>query len=169
MVKPKNQAGIQVDEDLSFQKKEWIAERTGWVILGILLVLGLIGLFGGGPISQDSISGGDGFQVTYQRFHRRLKPSDLVVNLPQQAFSEGQVSLWISWDYLEKFQIQKITPEPDRVETGVQFVTFWFFVPDPAQSVEIRFDLEPVEGGLFMGRIGWVTDKEIIISQFIFP
>ncbi|HPO58399.1 MAG TPA: hypothetical protein PLV53_06100 [Anaerolineaceae bacterium] len=52
MTKEENFSGLQVDQDMPFQEKEWTAERAGWIIGLLLLLAGLAGLFGGGPLSR---------------------------------------------------------------------------------------------------------------------
>lgn len=41
-----------IDEDLTFQRRNWAAERAGWALMAAVVALGLAGLFGPGPLSR---------------------------------------------------------------------------------------------------------------------
>ena len=63
---------LQIDEDMDFQHKEWIAERWGWRIMALVLLAGLLGLFGQGPLSDKTVQSGS-LLVQYGRFERLFK------------------------------------------------------------------------------------------------
>ncbi len=45
--------GLQLNDDVSFQRKEWLVERATWTILGGLLIAALLGVFGTGAAQPD--------------------------------------------------------------------------------------------------------------------
>src|SRR3712207_4138009 len=42
---------LEVAEDLTFQRREWAAQRVGWVLLALVIAAALAGLLGRGPLS----------------------------------------------------------------------------------------------------------------------
>src|SRR6186997_936936 len=49
--------GLEIDEDLALQRAEWRTGRAAWIGFAALLLAGLAGLFGSGPISHGAIRG----------------------------------------------------------------------------------------------------------------
>lgn len=56
MAEHARKGGLEVSQDLNFQRREWVVQRVGWVVMAVLLVAALLGLFGPGPLSK-SIAG----------------------------------------------------------------------------------------------------------------
>jgi len=52
MSKAERAGDLEIDEDLSFQRREWRVQRGGWVVMAVLILLALLGLTGRGPIRQ---------------------------------------------------------------------------------------------------------------------
>jgi hypothetical protein len=62
-----------VGESLSLQRREWRVDRVGWVVMGLILVAGLLGVWGGGLLGSVTATGSDGrVLVDYDRFVRNL-------------------------------------------------------------------------------------------------
>jgi hypothetical protein len=40
---------LEIQEDLPFQRREWLVERVAWGVMALLIVAALLGLFGTGP------------------------------------------------------------------------------------------------------------------------
>lgn len=63
--------GLQIDEDIRVEQRAWTAERFGWVGIAAVIVLALLGLFGPGPLSHESVESPDAsLHVDYNRFIR---------------------------------------------------------------------------------------------------
>lgn len=60
-----------VEEDMRMQQRVWRFERVGWYALVLVVLLGLAGLFGNGPLSDAQVMSEDGrVHVEYQRLSR---------------------------------------------------------------------------------------------------
>ena len=60
---------LEISQDLTFQRRSWIVQRVGWVMLALLILAALGGLFGPGPLSRARAGPHDGpLWVEYQRF-----------------------------------------------------------------------------------------------------
>ena len=51
---------LEIDQDLRFQKREWAFERASWVVMALVVLAGLLGLLGRGPMSDQTAVSGDG-------------------------------------------------------------------------------------------------------------
>jgi hypothetical protein len=162
--------GLEIQEDMEFQEKEWAFERVGrWVILLVILAA-LAGLFGWGPASQASnASGAYPVWVEYQRFARFKAPITLTAHFEQLPVVEGEAVFWLDNEYMKNFRIYDIHPTPDSVDLGEQHVIYHFKIDPHSPPDAVLFHLQPETFGLIRGRIGAVGEAGNPFSQWIYP
>lgn len=166
---PKRAGDLEIEEDIHFQEGEWRAERVGWVIIAAVILLALLGLFGSGPLSSASANGPQGYQVDYSRFVRMMSPTEIRIALPAEAASEGEARFWIDREYLDRFEVENIVPEPQEEEIGADRITYTILVSAQEVPANIRLELSPKTSGFFRGRAGWGEANSLTFSQFIYP
>jgi hypothetical protein len=169
MAQKKQIGSLEIEQDIAFQEKEWKIERAGWVVMAVIILLALIGLFGGGPVSTTEQGSSGGLRITYERFERQMRPSRLTLNLPPPAEGAGQVKFWIDRAYLEKVRIENISPEPASVEVGPDRMLYTIQVGDPGRRVDVVLVAQFEDSGLIRGQIGQDGSQPLSFSQFIFP
>lgn len=149
-----------VEQRYSFARKEqWVSKFFIAFILSFLIV-GLLGLFGNGPISNQTISGGM-YNIEYPQFLRMDTPSELYINL-QNPPDTTVISFANS--YIKDVQIKQITPTPESVEIADNHLQFSFVT---SSEGTIAFSLQPERSGskeLEIGIQGDVTS----IKQFVY-
>ena len=119
---------LELIEDLRFEQSEWKVQRIAWTIMALLVAMGLIGLFGVGPLSSNSITSTDGrLKLEYDRFERWQAPSALRVIL--RPTDESRTQLWISSDFLGTVKLESIVPPPQSTEAQPGGTTYTFQVP----------------------------------------
>jgi hypothetical protein len=106
---------IQIDEDLDFQRREWLGQRIGVTVVLLLVFAALLGFTGaGGPMSHgEAGERGDSLYVEYDRFVRRGAIATMKVHLRSGA--DGQVQFWVSAPYHEDIRVDTVTPVPASV------------------------------------------------------
>lgn len=158
--------GLELNDDISFQRKEWLVERSTWTVLGLMLVAAVLGLFGTAPISRAAAES-DGLTVAYERFTRKLAFTDLEIRLAEARTDSFTVYLSDSW--ASNVDIEQITPEPDtatRTDGGLA-LTF-SRVPDAPAVVTIQY--RPNKIGVLSSTVGTGRDGSVVyLSQFIYP
>jgi hypothetical protein len=159
---------LEIDEDLDLERREWIVQRAGWIVVLLLLIAGLAGLLGPGPLSHVEASSGP-LTVTYERFVHKRAPTELQVQLEPGAADDGEVAIWFDRAYLSKVAIDHVLPEPAETIVAADGVIYRFAVEDPEQVSEIVFDVAPAEPGIARGQIGLVESPGVAIAQFIYP
>lgn len=173
---PSQGAGLQIDQDLAFQRRTWIVERAGWAGMGLLVLAALAGLFGGGPLSQATAGApGGALWLEYDRFGRLLSPATLRVHIG--AAGEGTARIWLDRAYLSDVKLEGVVPEPDSVEAASDGLVFVFRVAEPGPPSSVTFDLQPERFGLLTGHAALVsagagvgeTDPRVRFRQFIYP
>jgi hypothetical protein len=169
MSQPKRTGSLEIAEDLSFQEKEWTVERVGWILMAGVVMLALVGLFGEGPVSSAIQSSQEGFQISYERFDRQMKSSQISLQLPAEAVQEGQIKFWIDRQYLEGVQIEDISPQPESVEVSGKRLVYTVQVTGPGQPVTVKLDVRLQKSGLVEGQAGLEGGDPVSFSQFVFP
>lgn len=147
--------------DLRFQRRSWVAERAGHVVLAIIVVLALAGLFAGGPLS-DAVARDprSGMAVSYERFLRLGRVDAVVIDLGARAGREP-VKVSLTASYLEHLEPQSIIPEPESQTATGDTVTYSF---EPGTR-RLSLHLEPSAIGPVHGRVsaGGVVEFEQIV------
>ena len=104
-----------VQENMRFQKRSWIVERLGWLVLLAIAVVGLSGVFGNGPASWAHVSGRT-LAVSYERFQRATRTSSFVFDLGPGG--SGERKLHLSAPFQRDFEFTSVQPRPLRSQAG---------------------------------------------------
>ncbi|MBA1204130.1 hypothetical protein G7009_20630 [Pseudomonas capeferrum] len=100
-----------VEEDMRRQHRAWRFERLGWYGLVLIVVMALAGVFGHGPLSEQSVASVDGrLQVDYQRFSRNGSVENLKIRVKGQP--SAQVALLLDGPLVREATIETLQPEP---------------------------------------------------------
>jgi hypothetical protein len=170
MPEPKRIGAVEIDENLTHERRSWLFERAGWVTLAVLLLLALAGLFGKGLLSYTSASTHDkSLQVEYERFVRFQAPITLRIHLQPEGLSSPKGKVWLSREYLDAIRIEQIEPEPESQETVEDGVLYTFPAQDPNNSVAVTLDAVVEKVGKHYGRIGSAPDRSVSFWQFAYP
>jgi len=167
LTKEENFSGLQVDQDLPFQEKEWTAERAGWIIGLLLLLAGLAGLFGGGPLSRAAPRQGP-LRLEYSRFVRYRAPEVLTVQVDPGVSGET-LQLWVDRAYLEDFELQQIVPAPDQTRVLPDRILYEFQAQPGDGPLRVTFQLRPQAAGSRSGRVGLEGGDTVTFRQFVYP
>jgi hypothetical protein len=159
-----------VGESPSFQRREWRVDRVGWVVMALILVAGLVGVWGGGLLGNVTATGSDGrVSVDYDRFVRNLGQSSLIVTFPPGSAEQGAISMSIDQQYLTANEVESTTPEPDSVTARNGRFVFEFPAADDT-ALTARFDLRPNSGaGVRTATIESDSGDPVRLWQFVYP
>ena len=160
--------GLQVREDMPFQRKQWFIQRCGWILVALFVLAGVLGVFGGGPLSR-SVKEEGGLRVEYERFLRAHAPTRLVIVADNGHAADGSLKLWLGQDLLRRVQIDHIMPAPRSAQAGGDGVLLTFLADKDAETARVDFFLQPRDMGRFEGTFGIVDGPRITISGFSFP
>lgn len=161
---------IEVDQDLAFQRREWRFERAGWVLIGLVVVLAALGLFGSGPLSSATAGSDDaGLTVAYQRFVRHTGEGEVTIRIDARHARDGQVEVQIDGTYLAGLQVRSVHPEPVEVRAGPDGLTYLFALGEDATELEVSLDFRPQEIGRIHGEVTLADGTAVAFSQFSYP
>lgn len=142
--------GVQVDQDMRFQRREWAVQRIGWVAGVLVLAASLAGALGHGPLSHAEAEGLDGaLHVKYERIVRSNRPVDLTFSLA--AGTGNETVLWLSREMMERMSVEAVRPEPVRwwatpARTGLVFAHAPDTAPGDRLAVALRVEVQTVGG-----------------------
>jgi hypothetical protein len=160
---------LDIEEDMNFQRKSWAFQRFGWVLFALIVLGGLLGLLGEGPLSKTTVTGQSGFRIEYDRFTHRASGTDITIN-PGDApiSSEGTIEIEFSQDFLKDYTIDRSIPEPDSESLSGDKLVYSYKVDDggPAQIV---LHIQPEKAGIYHAEIGIKDADAVTIDQIIYP
>jgi hypothetical protein len=135
-------AGMDLGYDPKIEQGWVRIQFVAWIVMTVLVVAGLSGVFGRGPLANATAASADGaVRVTYERFVRFRTPTATTITL-QGPFA-GPVTVTFSQRELTIDPVQNVVPRPiaqRAVPDGVAFV----FAPPPAGGpATIAFTEQP--------------------------
>jgi hypothetical protein len=159
-----NKRSLQIDEDIAFQHREWMAQRVGIALLFLFVLGALFGLTGvSGPFTRGEISDPAGVvRVEYDRIVRRGARANLTLHVRSPA--PGDLQFWISAPYVRDVTIEKILPEPDTevVETERHV----YALRAGPRDVTVAFEVDHTTIGPVHGEIGIVGGPTVRFTQW---
>ena len=119
---------LRVDEDVPLHEKGWRIQRIAWVILAIFLAFAGLGLFGTGPLSDQTIvvSGDSCRYERFMRYESEVRLSFDVYNV------KDTLRISFPQQYCEYVDITAIEPTPERNIVNDGIVTYYFAANDHA-------------------------------------
>lgn len=165
--------GLQIEEDVEFEHAMWRVQRAGRWLIAVLILVSMLGLFGGGVLSRTTSESRDGLlSVTHERFARLLTDDTLRVEWDARHIDENQqVRLRLSGPKLDEFSIQRVTPQPAAVQAGEGTLTYLLHAhPSDDRGVAV-FALRLSRMGPMTLEIAAGEDgaSEVEVWQFIYP
>ena len=163
-------AGIELEHDPKFQRREWMLQRLGWDLMLAVVIAAMLGVFGRGPFAAASAAvDGGRVRLEYDRLLRHRSPTPITIHLAGGVSSGGAVRVWLSREYVEGMEPQRIVPEPERMESAADGYVYTFRIADPSRRSTIVFDLEPEGYGNVAGRLRVEGGSTLRFAHFVFP
>lgn len=164
---PITPSDLQKPDALRSQRREWTAERTGWSIFAVVLALGALGGFGGGPLAHASRSSG-AVNLEFDRFVRHGVPTSFRLSIGPEAVIDDRIRVAIDLEFLDGVAIQDIRPTPLSSSSSADRLLLDFAAP-LAGSSAITVELKPGRAGQ---RVGWIevgNRGRMEFKQIVFP
>lgn len=161
---------LQLDADpRTAHDSSAVRQRVAWAVLALVLVAGLAGLLGPGPLSWASAATPDGLvEVGHSRFVRHIADTSLELRVLPDPRQPGTARVWISSEYLAAVNVQQVTPEPDTwtaMGGGVELA----FPADGPDPVTVQIEIRPDDLFLLRGAIGVPGRQPVEFWQFVHP
>ncbi len=137
--------------------------------MALVVLAALVGLLGGGPLSQATAGEGAPLQVQYGRFVRHRAPTDMEIRLQLGAVQEDKARVWVDRAWLDTINLQSVVPEPESVEAGGDRLIYVFQLEAPGEPATIKFDYMPIRFGVRTVTIGLDGGEGVNFNQVVYP
>jgi len=157
-------AGLQVQEDLAFNRREWIIQRAGWFLLALLIVAAACGLLGKGFLSNASSIEGP-LKLDYERFERVQRPTKIRLTL--SVHSGERARILIGQDYLDAVRIERVVPEPESVQADARGLIYQFHAS--GEPTVVTWHFQPERFGVLAGTMSVPNGPVVSWTQLVYP
>lgn len=162
--------GLQINQDMPHQRREWRAQRIGWLAMALLLVAALAGLLGPGPLSSSVASAPDGaLRVEYDRFERLQAPNELRIGLPADVAGAGSVRLRLNREFVENADIERFDPQPESVAVDADGFVYEFVVNPAGSAPTVIAHYQYRTAGSTPVRVSIEGGPAVAFSQWVYP
>ena len=153
-------ADLDIKEHLEIQEKGWHIQRVGLYCLLIFVLTAAMGFYGNGVTSKKTTSQ-DHTSIEFERFFRHQAKMPLSIS----TIGKEEVILSFPSDYLSRFEIASVVPEPGEIYFEDEDVRYAF---TGNSTMRVTFYLVPQEVGFVKGSVK-VGDDAFYVRHLIFP
>ena len=173
MARTRSATSLDLDQehaqDADAVRRTWQFERIGWGVIVLAIAGGLVGAFGGGPLSSTSVLSADGrVGVSLDRVIRYNAPSTLVVRLAPDGVGDTITIVSLDTAYLRAVDVIRVAPEPVRVRASPDRVEYHMLRPDPAREMTVTFAIQAGTPGRHRVRLG-TPRGSVEFDQLVLP
>jgi hypothetical protein len=155
--------GVEVGFDESFERK-WIRfEHITWALMLAVVILGLAGGFGRGPLVHAHAAAAP-IQVEFERIVRYQTDTQITVT---SAAENGIQRLFVGRALLDRLQLQTVVPQPAGAEPRGDGAVLLF--PRTKGSSQVTLVASPAELGTARNVVGLPEGPRVTFSQFVLP
>jgi hypothetical protein len=160
---------IEVEEDLGFLRREWRWQRISWMAFGLIVLAGLTGAFGHGPLSESRLGDTATFAVDYERMLRHGAQDGLIIHIGSGLPTDTTIQLVVSQQYIIDQQLEFIAPEPTQQTLHDDQVVLEFKRAGPRSALRIVAHVRPAAYGRVSGRVQLRGGPALSFNQFVLP
>jgi hypothetical protein len=162
--------------DPRFGHIEHAVQRVGWVVIGLLIIAALLGLFGGGILSDATVrQSGPGYQLEleYPRLGRIESNLQMTLRVTAPEQQAEQLTVVLSGDLRSKTSIQTISPQPESEAVLGDSIVYTWSVESWQRPQVIAFEYEARDWRQVDGRLEVSAGDQALgvltFDQFLFP
>jgi hypothetical protein len=154
-------------EDMQFQRRTWLAERIGWIVMAALLVAGLAGVFFHGPLSRTIARTTDeSIAIEYERFAHKTALTHFIIRTSPPL--PDQVLVRLGRSFANMHDIDSIEPRPIRGSGGSYGLEF-VFARSSAGDLVVYLAARPKRFGSMSLQVEVEGRGALNIAQLVYP
>lgn len=151
---------LPIDEKIELHKKGWKVQKIGWAFIFLIMLLGLLGFYGEGIMSEKVLTAGE-IHVEYDQLYRYEKEMKVLIT----ADAGNIQTVTIPQQYIQQFKISSIVPQPQASHMEGDEIIYQF---SGSGNKVISVYMIPEVYGNVKGNIK-VNNQTFSIHHFIFP
>ena len=159
---PGRRGTLEIDEDIVFQRREWLAQRIGTFFLFLIVVCALLGITGmGGPLSRGEAGEPAGaFHVEYERVVRRSATATMTLHF---RGGSGEMKFWVAAPYVSNVVVQTVVPTPSAV--SVEHERYVYTVQAGTPDISVILQIKHMTVGRIKAELGLVGGPSVRFTQ----
>lgn len=162
--------GLEVAEDMGFQRRDWRFERVAWAAMAALVLAGLLGAFSRGPLSRAEARDPGGLvEVRYERFLRHGATSPVDILVAPAALAGGGVELRLAGPLFAGARLEGITPTPQESHLAEGGWVFRFPARDRDRPGLVKLQLRPEALAFLGGTVAVEGHPPARLRAFAYP
>jgi hypothetical protein len=167
----RDETRLEVGADDDWEERWPRLQRIAWMAIAIILLLGIGGLFGRGPVDHATAAAPDGaFTVDYEPVVRFRTSSVITLHFsPELADDNSVVSIQGNRNLLAPPQILRSTPQPQVWKAGPDGPVMEFRVSRSDAEATIALDVEPGAVGFYLVEFAATNLKPVSLHQLVLP
>ncbi len=156
-------------DGIEFERKEWVVQRIGWVVISLLIVAAALGVFGHGPLTHRTGEAADGtLSVDYDGVIRNTGVAVATFRTGDAAIDDEAVTLRLGRDLVTGWRIEDINPKPSTESSDADWLIWEFdLLGDSAPVVEVHYRGDGL--GRHSGEVRVGDGAPVRVSQWIQP
>lgn len=159
---------LDLDDDPAFLRHERRLTRLGWIVLGLFVLAGILGLLGPGLFSSTTAgSAQDAVRVQHDRVAHLESETRLTLLLDGAAARDGTVTVELTGSWITGVDVQSVNPQPDAQKL-VPGGTAYQFTVERSGPAEITLGYRPQE----LGRLALTAEaggSTVTTHQLVLP
>jgi hypothetical protein len=163
---PDRDVGLEVEDDALFHRRMWGVQRTGWFLMQLVVLAGLAGLLGSGPLSRAVAEHPTGLRVEHARFARAEAPQAMRVHLPPPASRTEGYRIGLGREFVNRVQIEGVVPQPVMME-GLPDRVVYVFAGGAVPVVTFHFT--PRTMGVLRAEVGAPGTGPLTFWLLVYP
>jgi hypothetical protein len=128
--------------DSAFQEWFWTAQRFAWALLVLVIVAALAGTTGRGGVLSKATAVAGSARIEYPAVARWQTADGLRVTI---AGTAPQSEILLPASFLDRFEIETVTPQPAKVTAGREGARYAFDLDPSARPASVRFAIRARE------------------------
>lgn len=158
---------LQLEQDPTFQRRDWLVQRVGWALMLVVVLAAAGGLLGRGPAARATIGdAGAPIRIEYMRIIRHATAERLTMRL---ANVTGERRIVLDSAIVAALEIQRVVPAPIRMDGVAGGVAYTFGFAGPPGERAIVLDYASQRYGRQGGGITVQDQPPIRLSFFVLP
>jgi len=153
---------LEIEEDLSFQRRMWVVQRIGWLAMCLVLLLAGVGLLGPSRLTRNVLRQ-SGTELEYYRVGRLNSPQEIRLLLSEPG---SEHRLRVDRVLASALSIERIEPEPAEAsgDAATLFLTFAADAP-----LQVILHCRPARIGSVRGTLRVGDGPAFHLAQFVLP
>lgn len=161
-------AGIDLDTDPDFERRDRQVTRVGWILLTAFVLAAFVGLLGPGPLSARSTASTDGALAIEHHAIGHIEADDsMSLLLDGATVVDGTVAVELTGSWFAEVDLTTISPAPAAERLVPGGAVLEFDVERPGElEVLLHFRAKTI------GQLGLTAtsgDSSVTVNQFILP